>query len=199
LCDKFGDLIEWANLSDGEITVLPHRDKLLDLFLEKHWGCTILTNALRYNEKVAELVKRGESYLNISLDSGTVETYHKVKGVNAFDVVVQNIEKYAEKHARIELKYILLPGLNDSYEDINGFIEICTRIHVYRVVFSNDVGNLANLPGKPNRESNIPESQFAMYAYFSARCKENGLNAVYVADCFTPLDCLRMNLLCDPI
>ncbi|GHS96333.1 hypothetical protein AGMMS50276_14540 [Synergistales bacterium] len=199
LSDEFGASIEWAALADGEITVLPHRDKLLNLIKERGWGAGICTNALIYNDDVAEILGRPLSVLNVSLDAGTAETYRKVKGVNVFSKVVANLEKYAESKGRILLKYILLPGVNDSFDDVNGFIKIAVSLKVERVLLSHDMCNISKTSESVDSLTNITEQQYAMYAYFVARCKEAGLTVCYVVDCFSASDCLRMNNLCEGI
>lgn len=203
LSDEFGAAIEFVCLTDGEITVLPHRDKLLNLIIEKGWSAMVATNALLYNDDVAAILSTQFSVLNVSLDAGTAETYHKVKGVNAFSKVVSNLERYAETKGRIELKYILLPGLNDNFDDVNGFIKIAVSLKAYRVYLSraslNGLSNTARISEPTGSTTSITEQEYAMYAYFVARCKEVGLPVYYVAEFFITSDCLRMSNLCEGI
>jgi pyruvate-formate lyase-activating enzyme len=199
LSGEFEDSIEWIALADGEITALPHRDKLLRLGLEKGWNATVCTNALMYNDKITQILSRKGSSLNVSLDSGTDETYKAVKGIDGFQRVISNLKKYAVSKCRLELKYILLPGINDSLNDINGFIDLANILKADRVYLSHDLFNLARAREAGKSETSITEQQFVMYAHFAARCKESGLPVYYSADYFTAEDCSRMNNLCDPI
>ena len=193
--DEFGNSIKAVTLADGEITVLPHREKLFRLIEDQNWGVNIATNALIYSVNVAEILSRQPSLLSVSLDAGTAETFNRVKGLNAFYQVVTNIEKYAETKCRIDLKYILIPEINDSFADINGFIAIALKYKAH-VALSHDLNNYTK-SNRPNRPpTNITEQQFATYAYFVARCKEVGLPVYYSVYQFLSEDCYRMNNLC---
>jgi pyruvate-formate lyase-activating enzyme len=186
--EEFGDSIQRVCLADGEITVLPHRDKLLALVKEKRWHAEIYTNAIVFNKDIADLMKDNLAHINVSLDCGTPSTYRKMKCVNAFAKVIANLEKYAETGGHIILKYIMFPGFNDSFEDINGFLDIAKKLKVDCIVLSNEMRG-----GKKSKP--ISEPQFAMYAYFAARCKELKIPVNYVAECFLNQDSLRMDLI----
>ena len=195
--DEFGDSIKSVVLADGEITALPHCDKLLELVIENGWSAYIVTNAIIYNEKLARILNRPNSALNVSIDAGTAETYRKIKGLDAFSEVLSNLERYA-KVAPIELKYILLPGINDAFEDVNGFISIAKGLNVCKVILSHDSLNMAKAQDSNATHISITEPQYAMYCYFAARCKEEGLPVFYAYDYFLKDDCTRMDIICAP-
>lgn len=69
-------------------------------------NCTFYTNVEIYSDEIAEFLRTGNSTVNISLDSGTPETFSIVKGRNSFDKVLSTIENYA-KVGNVELKYII--------------------------------------------------------------------------------------------
>jgi len=72
-----------------------------------------------------------------SLDAGTAETYAKIHGVDLFDKVCYNLEQYA-RHGLVELKYIILPNINDNENDIFGFLSLCERIKNTDIAVSRD-------------------------------------------------------------
>jgi len=109
----------------GELTIHPHSDKLLNAVGDN--PVTVFTNASAYNEKLHMLISRPGSRLTCSMDAGTKETFEKVKGVNLWDKVCDNLLRYS-KNGNIYLKYILLEGVNDNERDIVGFIELCKKI-----------------------------------------------------------------------
>ncbi|GHV53407.1 hypothetical protein FACS1894216_11340 [Synergistales bacterium] len=196
LSDEFGDSIQYVVVDDGEISMLPHRDKLLNLIKEKGWGASILTNASVWNDDIAQILSKTSSCIQVSLDSGTAETFCKVKGINAFHKVVENLKRYAQTGGRIELKYILLPGLNDGFDDINGFLRIANDLKACRIYLSHDSANISKTSKSTEKTTTVTEQQFAMYTYFATRCKEVGLPVYYTDSFFTTSDCLRMNNLC---
>jgi len=87
----------------------------------------IASNCTVYSESIADCLSSGRSYVNCSLDSGTAQTYLQVKGKDFFDKVRDNLRKYSTK-GRIILKYIVMPGINDSEEDLNGFIDFASEL-----------------------------------------------------------------------
>lgn len=122
--------------ASGELTIHPHLDELLDIG-EKYPVIACSTGAL-FNERLASLVARPGSHLDISLDCGTRETYKTVKGVDFFDRVVANIRKYRERNGYITLKYIVLPE-NSNDGDVDSFIKLAADNEVLSVFISRDV------------------------------------------------------------
>jgi MoaA/NifB/PqqE/SkfB family radical SAM enzyme len=108
-----------VSLSSGEITISPRINQLLDA-CEKYNIC-FNTNGIIYNQRIATLASRRGSYINISIDSGTPHTYNKVKGKNAFDIVLVNISQYIKEGANLKVKFIFFTE-NTSELEIYGFV-----------------------------------------------------------------------------
>lgn len=123
-------------ISSGEITLNPFRDKILTAV--KDYSCAVFSNAVYYNKQISEIISKKNSYLLLSLDSGTKNTYSKVKGKDEWDSVVSNIAKYKEEDGNVILKYIILPD-NCTREDEIGFTEICVKNGIKVVQFSCDI------------------------------------------------------------
>lgn len=128
--------IEPIQISGGEISILPQRKELLNAVSE--YPLQIFTNAIRYDAQIHRLICREGSFLNVSLDSGTRETYYRVKGLDAFPVVCENLRRYAQGGGHIHLKYILLPE-NHAREDLDGFISLAKEISVECVMISRNI------------------------------------------------------------
>jgi wyosine [tRNA(Phe)-imidazoG37] synthetase (radical SAM superfamily) len=144
--------IEWAHdngmiatdavwkVASGEITIHPYRDKIYDL--NKGKAGKFLTNCFIFDEKIAaNLGANPRSSINLSIDSGTSETWFKVKGVDNFDKSMDNLAKYSASSVRpgqITLKYIILSGSNDNLEDHRGVIEIMQRLKIEKLIISRD-------------------------------------------------------------
>ena len=94
----------------------------------------LLTNGYLFSLEAAGAIKQSGAIL-CDLDAGTPESYRKIKGVDGFKQVSEHIREYA-KYGPIILKYILLEGMNDSPEDLEGFFkladEIATRVDLTR-------------------------------------------------------------------
>jgi len=129
----------------GEVTIHPHKKEILDCL--SRYPLAIYSNGAIYDEQIAELIARDDgSYLNVSVDAGTAETYKSVKGVDMFDKVLTNIRTYKAKGGKIFIKYIFLPE-NCSKADIDSFLAFCADTHADKVQISRDEWvSIENLP-----------------------------------------------------
>ena len=128
-------------VSSGEITIHPYKEKIFDVI--KNQSTAFYTNCFLYDEKIgANLADNPQSFINLSIDSGTPKTWYKVKGFDNFDHVTNNLVRYYTNSVRdgqITLKYIILPGINDNYEDFLSVIEIMNVLHIRHLTLSRDV------------------------------------------------------------
>ena len=120
------------HISSGEITIHPHKDEIYNLV--KNDPVHFLTNCFIYDEKIGNILKTNpNSKINLSIDAGTSETWHKVKSFNNFDKIIENLNKYHEnctQNNQIFLKYIILPGLNDNYDDFAFIIKLMKTLNI---------------------------------------------------------------------
>ena len=100
------------------------------------------TNGFIFDEDIArELHNNPLASINISIDSGTPETWHAVKGVNNFETVVKNLmlyRRYSNRPGQITVKYIILPQVNDFIEDFLSCINILKLLDVNAFTISRD-------------------------------------------------------------
>jgi len=154
----------------AEITIMPHKDLLLDV--TSKYKAKFLTNAFLFEPKIADSMKKNNSIINVSLDSGTKETFKLIKGYDLFEKVLTNLKKYREYNA-FELKYNILPGVNDSDSDIEGIIEILKLLNLDSLHLSF--------------EYNIPlRTAFYPIVKFVAKLKENELSFYFHTPYYTP-------------
>lgn len=126
----------------GEPTLYPGRKEVYQTFDGDKMG--FITNGFLFDADLFELMNRKKIFVETSIDAGTPETYQRIKGVNGFDRVRQNIKKYARASIGVVvLKYILLPGVNDFPEEIDGFIEFCMETGTTYVIVSLDIYNVS--------------------------------------------------------
>ena len=132
--------VSWQ-VSVGEITIHPYKDRILDLV--KNQSACFFTNCFRFDEKLGKnLAANPRSGINLSIDSGTPETWRKVKGVDNFKEITDNLASYYKNSScdgQINLKYIVLPGINDSLEDYSCVIELMKNCGVKALAVSRDV------------------------------------------------------------
>ena len=129
-------LDEPIQLSGGEISINPRRDSLLDAV--EGFPAMIFTNGAVYNRRIAEKIREPGSFIFLSLDAGTGETYRRVKGLDMFDRVTANIRRYREGGGEVKLKYIVLPE-NRGKADLEGFVSFCLSCDIRDIHISSDV------------------------------------------------------------
>lgn len=127
-------------VSSSEIAIHPYKVAILKLVEDQ--ATLINTNCFLYDRQIAQILATNlNSKICLSIDSGTPETWFKIKGVNNFETVNNNLHKYSKsciKSGQILLKYIVLPGINDSQEDYSSVIEIMKRLQVENLWISRD-------------------------------------------------------------
>ena len=81
------------------------------------------------------LAKRDDFSVQISVDSGTPETYRKVKGQSGFEAVWNTIKDYCTTGGRVFAKYIIF-SYNSEKKEIDAFIEQCVKTGVNNISIS---------------------------------------------------------------
>lgn len=158
-------------ISSGEIAIHPYRDRIMKLVRGK--SSMFYTNCMEFDEDVAaNLHDNSNSAINLSIDSGTPETWKRVKGIDNFDQVLENLVKYHQASVRpgqITMKYIVMPDVNDIYEDYVSLLEIMKVLEVKHLTLSQDVRTKYTLD--PEERSKLTGAT----AYLLAMCHKNGI------------------------
>ena len=142
LADKKGLISPDAlwQVSSGEAALHPYKDRIISMVENKK--ATFYTNGFICDEDIARVLgKNKNARINISVDSGTPQTWAKVKGFDNFKEVVKNLVSYRKASlgpGQIELKYIVLPGINDSDDDFEGIIELMNKLDVVHLTVTRD-------------------------------------------------------------
>lgn len=162
-------------MSGGEITIYPEFDELFEVLSDyKNSFIEIFSSGIKYSEAINNGFKNNKTRMVISLDSGSRETYFKIKCVDCFDDVVNNIKTYVstsdKAKDKIVLKYILVDGLNDNKDEIEKFINLVVSIGIKRVRLDIDYQKY-----KYSEQTVIPEHYFDLYDYFHKSAEENNL------------------------
>ncbi len=141
-------------IAGGEPSVAPEFDDLIKLFIYYDLSSIrVLTNATKYSEIVERGIKEGRVNIVVSVDSGTKETFIKVKRFDFYDKVWENIKKYASVQPlpdRVKTKYILIPNINDNENEIEKWLDKSIEAGVKHVAFDVEMmwynQNKENIP-----------------------------------------------------
>ena len=140
-------------LSGGEPLLAPDFDQVCkDFFLNKEYIPVFTSNSTIYNKTLHTVLQKKPSLLVTSLDSGTRETYYKVRGKDLFNIVIKNLKKYIEgtPQERLIIKYIVTDE-NTTERDAEGFASILEDIGIKTAYI--------DLESTPNFNENIKFQQ----------------------------------------
>lgn len=162
----------------GEPAVLDEFDDIVNLFLENNVR-SIVTNSsgIKFVESIAKGLSTGKLDVTVSVDSGSKETYEKIKGLNAYDKVIENLKRYVnsqgEYQDKVRSKYIIIPETNDNIDEIEKWLKTSCEIGIKEVVI--DVEGKWYL----GIRENLPQYIFDLIGYVEKRTKELGLGLFY--------------------
>ena len=121
---RTGGSIGWGG---GEPTILPEFDKVIGLFLKNGFtNIRVPSSGIKYSRMIEKGISSGQLSVVVSIDCSSRETYKKIKQIDAYNTVCKNLKKYskAQKNSyNVISKYIIIPEVNDTYEEIDGWLK----------------------------------------------------------------------------
>ena len=130
------------HIGGGEFTIYKECNEFLETFALTNFAkIAIPTNAIIYNENLFKALDNNSTAIIVSLDSGCRKTYKKIKKVDAFDKVIENLKKYSKNQHMphtIGLKYIIIPTYNDNVCEFKKFIKTAKLAGVKKVIIDLD-------------------------------------------------------------
>lgn len=180
-----------VSFGNGEITVTYSEEQLALLFdtLRKYsLSGNVFSNAPVFSESLAYALGEGIVSLTVSVDSGTPETFAKIKGVDCFNVVVGNLKKYAAVKGKgsFTLNYIILTDVNDNETEINKFLDIAENL-----TLSASVSNVMDYEFGNEPKSMTKNGINAVFSFIK-KCNERNIPFSTMDISFTPEDFKRI-------
>lgn len=152
----------------GESSILPSFEEATRWIMAKGYTQHTHTNALKFSDALAESLSAKKGLMTVSLDSGNRKTYERVKGVDGFDKVYANLQKYASLGPdSVILKYIVFAA-NNSLRDIKDFFDIVGKLKIRNIELSF---NFIEING-----NSLSEKTIMAAAYFCIYAKTHNLN-----------------------
>ena len=123
----------------GEPTVLKEFDELLKLFLKQGSKVRVHSSGILFSRAIRDGLKQGSVTVVISPDSVNKETYKTVKRVDKSNKVWDNIKHYRKNLQddlanNVKVKYIIIPGVNDTFEEITDFLNKLKDLNIKSVI-----------------------------------------------------------------
>lgn len=157
-------------------------EKIVEFAIKYNLWIHFFSSGIFYSKSIEEMLSITKANIYISVDSGTSETYNKIKRVDCHNKVWENIARYsaaANIHKActkgyVILKYILIPGINDTKEEVNAFFDKCKQVSCKYVQVSIERGWFSS------NKDNIPKSLVEITELFDEQ--SNNFIIEYVED-----------------
>ncbi len=156
----------------GNVSVLKEFPLLMQEFKNhKVKEYVVLSNMIQY---LPELETLGENdIVTVSVDAGSRETFQRIKNVDAFDAVIENIRKLRNNSkVQMQYKYIILHNQNDNIEEVKKFLDIAKEIGGLHIVIDIDYNDTFMTPGV---RFDVPKHYYDIIKFIDDYCKENYL------------------------
>lgn len=159
----------------GEPTVLKEFEPLLNLFIKAGSKVRVHSSGILFSRAIREGLKKGVVTVVISPDAAFKETYKTVKRVDKFSKVWDNIKHYRRNlkpgmQELVKVKYIIIPGINDTFEEITEFINKIKQIDIKSVIVDIEY-TYAN-----KNINNISPHVYVLMDYIEHFCEQNNIN-----------------------
>lgn len=156
----------------GEPLILDEFEDIITYFLDNfYWGIRVHSSGIKYSPAMARAIEEVRGYMIISVDAGSRDVYKKIKQVDCYDIVRENIRKYTLKtnykgRFLVSGKYIIIPGINDNKEEIEKWLQANYKAGLWTTAI--DIEENWYLKNK----NNIPEYIFDLIKYAKKRSDE---------------------------
>ncbi len=171
----------------GEPTLLGEFEEIVELLLDyKFYDIRVHTSGIKYSPVLERGIREGRLNVVVSTDAGFSQTYEKIKQVPKFDTVRENIKKYsaaqtlenidvkAEKlvdgRYMVSSKFIIMPGINDTVEEIEAWLNANKDAGLFTTVIDIEENWY-----KENKDK-IPKHTVKFIRYIRKRSRQLGTN-----------------------
>lgn len=117
-----------VSFGGGEPTIAPEFEELINLLAGNGFrNMRIHSSGIKFSPAMEAAIAKGVLNVVISIDAGCEKTYKKIKRVNAYKKVLDNMKKYAAANKNnfglMTSKYIIIPNVNDNRKEIDMWID----------------------------------------------------------------------------
>ncbi len=130
--------VRWVLLSGGEAMQHPKWPEIARRFKAEGTHVMLLTNGLLLRKQVDELVESVDEVI-VSLDGGTAATYDAIRGVDAFDLILDGIREVRARGIPVSTRTTLQ---RSNFREVPQIIEAAKSADVNRISFLTvDISN----------------------------------------------------------
>ena len=168
-----------VELVGGDLAVLDEADDIINLCLDNGVGnMSFHSSCIGYSQGIERALKEAPAIsLDFSLDCSNKELYKKIKRIDAFDCVIDNVKKYLSVSEKakdsIYAKYIIIDGLNDSVEEVENWLKLIYSIGIRNAKI--DVNFKRFFPEFHHSDPTVPKHYYDIYNHYNKRIQELGI------------------------
>lgn len=130
--------VRWVLLSGGEAMQHPHWPEIARRFRDEGAYVMLLTNGLFLRKQVGDVVASVDEVI-VSLDGGNAATYQAIRGVDAFDLIMDGIRAVRQKGIPVSTRTTVQ---RSNFREISQIVEVAKEAGVNRISFLTvDVSN----------------------------------------------------------
>ena len=124
----------------GEPTLLEDFETITNMFVDNNIPEIYLpTSGIKLSKSMVKACSKVPNCcIYISIDSGCKETYKQIKGLDAYDLVLNSLKTYANANImpeHVTSKYIAVLGINDNKKEIDKWIEDSKKAGIKMLAF----------------------------------------------------------------
>lgn len=161
-----------VSFGGGEVCLLKEFEECLQIFLDYDYFIRIHSGCIDYSKTIEKGLKQGKVDLIVSIDAGTEEMHSRVKEVKTFDRVWANLTDYAKAQKNktlVKAKYIVIPGVNDTREEIDAWLNKAIECGIGYVLLEIESQWFYS------RRDNIPQYIYDLFDYTREAASAKGL------------------------
>jgi wyosine [tRNA(Phe)-imidazoG37] synthetase (radical SAM superfamily) len=166
-----------AWLTAGEPTLFTEFEQILNILLKNEIRTTIGTNCIRSFDIIKKGLQNNLIEILCSVDAGTSNKYHEIKGQNFHQVVWDNLEQYAQlNNDSVIVKYIFMDE-NASGTEVLAFINMCRLKQISKISISRDIRKYRGVLSASSE--NMPEQMFRAMALMMFEAIKNNIEVYF--------------------
>jgi len=122
-----------VSFGGGEPTIDEDFEEIVDILTQNGFkNMRIHSSGIKFSPAIERAINAGVLNVVISVDSGNKNLYKKIKQVDCYNKVMENIQKYAIAnrygHGLVTSKYIIIPNINDNIKSIDEWLMETKRV-----------------------------------------------------------------------
>lgn len=160
----------------GEPTLNPWFGETVQWLNRCGYRQRINTNAILYSKEAEMALMQGENtYLRMSIDSGSEECFRFMKGHGDYHLVWEHIRDYCRASDKVYVKYNVC-NYNSDLAEVEIFVQKCKECGVKHVIIDAEVNSYQ--PSKNAGPFYYTEKEFEAAHYLEKLAKEEGLDVI---------------------